>query len=144
MSNETAKDKAVTALFDLLQKKKDEIAKTEKPNWNTNCSCPTPDGTKNIQTITDVSVLVDALANINMRAEAHKTAAKTLGVESTFKHSGFTVEDWTADFQTRINKILVTNKKKELAEIEARLDKLVSKEKREEMELLALTAMLGQ
>jgi hypothetical protein len=140
------KDKVVEQLFAQLQKKKDEIAKTEKPNWLTNCSFSfnrSGSDRMNIQTVSDIDVLVDALASLVEKEKAYKEAAKTLGHSGTFKWNGFTVEEWTADFQTRVNKINITVKKKEFADLEARLDKLVSPEKREAMELEALSKLLA-
>ena len=114
---ESEKDKQVQQLFDLLQKKKEEIAKTEKPNWITNCSfSQTRSGSDrtNIQTVSDIDELNHLLAALLQRAKAYDEAKKLLETEGTFKWGGFTAEEWTADFKTRANKITISKKKKNL------------------------------
>lgn len=143
---QSEKDKVVDALFAQLQKKKAQIAKTERSNWLTNCSFSynREGGSRiNLQTISDVEEITNMLASLLESATAYNEAKRILNTEGTFKWLGFTVDEWTADFQTRINKISVAKLKKEYEVIEARIDKLVSVEKREEMEIAALSKELG-
>ena len=52
--------------------------------------------------------------------------------------------EWKSDFQTRVNQISIQEKRKELAEIEARLNAIISPELKAQMELEALTELLSK
>ena len=61
-----------------------------------------------------------------------------------FTWLGFTVDEWKDDFQTRVNQISIQEKRKELSEIESRLNSLISPELRAQMELEAITELLNE
>lgn len=142
------KDKLVSQLFEVLQAKKEEIANIEKPNWVTNCSFPMnkEGGSRiNIQTISDQDDLNYAFAHLLGFATFYNEAKSRIGSTGTFKWGGFTVEQWEADFKTRVSKINIATKKKEFADLEARLNGQVSQERRDELEMEALSkALLGK
>lgn len=132
------KQKLVDELFSLLEKKKAEIAQAEKPNWITNCSFPLSKNNSdrlNIQVVSEPVQLIEALSTLLEKEAAFEKANTILGEKATFKWGGFTVEEWTADFKTRLSKINIANKKRELADLESRLSKHISQEKRDEMDL---------
>ena len=144
MANE--KDKIIDELFKVVQAKKAEIENTEKAKWQTNCNFAYDLDTNrryNLQTISDINQVVDMLAHLIVKRSANTEAAKILGVDSKFEYMGFTFDQWEVDFKTRVEKIQISAKKTELKQLEERLDKLVSKEKREEMELEAIKKQLG-
>lgn len=143
MANAT--DAKVQLLIQEVAKRKEEIKKAEKPNWITNCSFRYDEGRAegfNIQTITDTDKFVHALAFLKTRAGAYDEAAAELGLKGEFKWLGYTLEDWTTDFKTRVDKVNITKKKKELELLESRLDKLISPELKAQMELEEITKML--
>jgi hypothetical protein len=145
MANET--DKVVQQLFEVVQKKKAEIAKAEKPNWTTNCAFrynKDSSASTNIQVCADVEELIGMLGFLIEKQNAFNAAQEILGTTHKFKWGGFSVEDWTNDISTRINKIQIGNKKKELEALEARLDKLVSPELKAQMELAEISKLLGK
>jgi hypothetical protein len=140
------KDKMVDQLIEVVQKKKNEIEKTEKAKWQTNCSFsfnPETNQRINIQTVGDVDTIVSMAAHLVQKMESVYKAASLLEVEANFDWMGFTFEQWMVDFKTRIEKIQISQKKQELKDLETRLDKLVSKERREELELAAIKKQLG-
>lgn len=144
MSNE--KDKIIEQLFEVVQKKKSEIEKVEKAKWQTNCSFAfdyESNKRSNIQVVSTVDQVVAMLAHLIVMKNANEEASKILNVESKFEWMGFTFQQWEADFKTRVEKILISAKKAELKTLEERLDKLVSKERREELELEAIKKQLG-
>ena len=110
-------DKAVQQLFEVVQKKKAEIAKAEKPNWLTNCSFrynKESSNSTNIQVCSDVNELITILGFLIGKQNEFNLAKEVLGVTNTFNWFGFTLEEWTNDIRTRIDKIQITNKKKDL------------------------------
>jgi len=145
MSSE--KDKLVDELFEIIQKKKEEIKKIEKPDWKTNCSFVSPllptSQPRNLRVLTDISELTAMVSDLLVVKDYNSKAAEILDVDATINWNGSTIEDWISDIKTRVSIVNIAKKKKELDALEKRLDKLVSKEKREEMELAAIRKELG-
>jgi len=139
-------DKQAQELFEIVQKKKAEIAKIEKPDWKTNCSFRYNKDTSaqtNLQVCSDVEELVNILGFLCDRKRGFEEAQTILKTTLKFKWLGFSFEDWSTDIKTRIDKIQITNKKKELGLLESRLDKILSPELKAQMELDAITKELG-
>ena len=78
------------------------------------------------------------------RRDKSESAAKELGVEYNFTWLGFSVDEWKEDFQTRVNQISVQEKRKELAELESRLNAIISPELKSQMELEAIAELLDK
>jgi hypothetical protein len=134
----TIDQKQVQDLFDVVQAKKAEISKAEKPVWQTNCSFGYDKASSariNLRTVNDVNDLVSILAFIVGKERDFTEAAKILGLETQFEWFGFSKDDWANDIKARASQIQLGNKKKQLEEYEVRLNRLVSKEVREQMEL---------
>lgn len=146
MAKTKTSDEIVQDLFKVVQLKKEEISKAERPNWITNGSFKySKNSTEsfNLQTITDVNVFINALAFLIDREKSFKEASEQLGVTGEFDWFGYSVEDWRTDFKTRITKVQIGVKKKELEVLESRLDKLISPELRTQMELEEITKALS-
>jgi hypothetical protein len=147
-TTEMTTDEKVKALFASVQEKKIAIEKAERPVWMTggqfSYSANSAHDRINIQTITDVRKIVEVLAFLIDRKEKSENAAKELGVDYNFTWLGFTVPEWKNDLQTRVNQISIQEKRKELAEIEARLNAIISPELKAQMELEAISALLGK
>lgn len=141
MAKAKTKDEIVQELLEVVAKKKEEIAKTEKPTWLTNKSFRYSDDSSkslNLNTVQDVTVLVNALSHLLEKEKSYTEASKILGTDTKFNWFGFTADEWKQDFITRKNQIELKNMKEDLEKKEAQLDKLVSKEVREAMELAQL------
>jgi len=149
MATENVKttDEMVKELFDTVQTKKLAIEKAERPCWQTSgnfgYSANSAHDRTDVKTITDVRKIVDMLAFLMDRKEKSESAAKELGVTYTFSWLGFSVDEWKSDFVTRVNQISLKEKQKELAEIEARLNAIISPELKAKMELEVLSKLLG-
>ena len=140
-------DKIVQDLFKVVQTKKDEIAKAEKPSWETNCAFgffPETSQRINLQVISEVPDLVNILAFLIEKNKNFDEAQEILDTNLKFKWLGFTFDQWKSDIKTRLDKIQISKKKKELNELEIRLDKLVSPELKQQMELDEIKKLLGQ
>jgi hypothetical protein len=94
--------------------------------------------------VTDVRKIVEMYAFIMDRKDKSESAAKDLGVEYNFTWLGFSVDEWKEDFQTRVNQISVQEKRKELAELESRLNAIISPELKAQMELEAIAELLDK
>ena len=141
-------DEKVRELFDLVQEKKLAIEKAERPCWKTSgnfgYSANSAHDRTTIATVTDVRKIVEMYAFIMDRKDKSESAAKDLGVEYNFTWLGFTVDEWKEDFQTRVNQISVQEKRKELAELESRLNTIISPELKSQMELEAIAELLDK
>lgn len=144
MANQT--DKQVQELFKIVQAKKSEIAKLEKPSWNTNGSfgySKDLNSRVNIHACADVEELVSIVAFLIGKKQNFEEAQTVLGTKVDFKWMGFSDAEWIEDIKTRINKIQISQKRKELEAVESRLDKLISPELKAQMELEEITKMLS-
>lgn len=146
MAKIKTQDEIVQELFEVVKKKKAEIAKAEKPTWLTNCSFPFEEGSANklnLNTVTQSGTLVSVLGTLIAKKEAHESAEKILGTKQPFRWAGFTYNDWETDIKTRLNKIEIGKRKAELESYEERLDKLISPELKARMELADLQKSLS-
>jgi hypothetical protein len=141
-------DEKVRELFDLVQSKKLVIEKAERPCWKTSgnfgYSANSAHDRITIAMVTDVRKIVEMYAFIMDRKDKSESAAKDLGVEYNFTWLGFSVDEWKEDFQTRVNQISVQEKRKELAELESRLNAIISPELKSQMELEAIAELLDK
>lgn len=140
-------DKKTLDLIALINKKKSEIDKAEKPNWKTNCSFSYKEGTPtdlvNIHVESNVMKLVSMASYLIDMEDKYKKAATFLEVEApAFKWNGYPVSDWLEDIKARINKVQITNKKSSLNVLEQRLNQIVSPELRAQIELEEIARQL--
>ena len=143
-------DSKVLTLLRVIKEKKAEIAAIERPQWCTHCSY-SPDeqlpvtARVNIQALSDISALLKIHAELHLRARAYTESAQALSVSSAprFKHQGHTIEEWSSDIKTRLNRLVLKQKQDELAELERRVNAIVSVEQRRAMEIDELTKALA-
>lgn len=144
----TKTDEKIRELFDLVQSKKLEIEKAEKPCWSTSCkfgySANSAHDRIDICTVLDLRKLVDMYAFLLDREEKSNKSAQELGVDYKFTWFGFSIDEWKSDLQTRVNQIQIQEKRKELSEIEARLNAIISPEMKAEMELESISRLLDK
>lgn len=134
-------DKKVLDMIQLVEKEKDEIKQLEKPNWKTNCLLSVIEGTGkglNFHVCSNKYDLVKALGFLISKKEEYNKAAGVLKVSGPFVWDGYSFEDWQHDIKLRINKLQIDSKKKKLAALESRLDKVISPELKQKMELEAI------
>lgn len=148
MATDKKRDAQIQKLIDIVQVKRDEIKKAERPNWKTNCSFGFDENKSNrinLQVVSDTKVLSKILGFLYSISSSHDKANKALGLEDPFIWLGYPLIDWEEDLKTRVNKIQITKKKKDLDVWEGKLDKLISPERRAQMELDAIEKeLLGQ
>ena len=66
-----------------------------------------------------------------------------LKIKSKIYYLGFQVNEWFTDIKTRLDKIQISEKKKNLSKLESRLNLLISKEMRDNIELEKIKKELG-
>lgn len=140
-------DQRVTALFTKLQQKKAEVASAERPQYITGGAFRYSESIGNsidIMTVRDERKLVEILAFLKDRKKSYTEAAEELNVKANFTWLNFTVEEWTKDLKTRVSVIQLSKRKAELAELEIRVNTVMSPELRARMEMEALEAALSE
>lgn len=137
MAAQAQNDDKILKLMNEVKKRKLEIATSEKAAWSTNCSLNIDGKVFNLHVVNDINVLVGAMAHLLNKRANYNEAAKLLGFDKVtpFKHDGYSLEDWLSDMKIRATKIQITQKRKDLEKYEAQLDKLLSADKRVELEL---------
>lgn len=140
-------DSKIGQLFAVLNKKKQQVESREKEanrKWKTNCSFTAPSGILNAVNIQTASqeTLVLLLSDLLIKESFMSKACDELGVQYTGKWGSYSVSDWIEDMKTRIAKIQLVSEKNELAELETRLQAIVSPEQRRLMELEAIAKSL--
>lgn len=132
-------DQIVIDLLNKVKEKRQILEKKQKAKWVTSCTIgynPSSVADRiNIQTVTDINILVDICAFLQSKEQAFNRARETLQVDVEFSYMGYSVQDWITDLKTRIDFISINAEKKELAALEARIDKLVTNDQRREIEL---------
>lgn len=137
---------AIKVLFEKLAAKKAEVSKAEKPVYITGGQFRYSENIGNtidIMTVRDSRKLVEILAFLKDRESSFNEAAKELNVDNSFTWLGVTVADWTEDLKTRLSVLNLIQTRKELVDLEERLNKIVPAELRAQMELEAIQAALG-
>lgn len=64
-------------------------------------------------------------------------------LDVSFDLSGYQISDWIDDILLKVRNLIAKRKLKELIKIEERLNKLMSSEKKELIELIKLSKLLG-
>ena len=142
--NMAKKDQTTLSLIKEVQRQKQEIAKAEKPSWNTNMSFSFSErtGTVNLHTVATPTELASIATFLLNQSRSHEEACSLIGVAVPFKWQGFTLGEWIEDIKTRASKIQITEKKNKLEALEKRLNAIISPELKAEMELQAIAEEL--
>ena len=86
---------------------------------------------------------VEQLKLLKVQLHMYEMAASDLDMDlDEFTISGFTIDKWMHDIDTQISVLTRAEKEKKLKETENTLNKLLSDDKRTELELEALAKML--
>lgn len=135
------KDDAVLKLLEKIKMKKLNIEKVSNPIWKTNCTLDINGKVINVKTINTIEKLVEVLGWLTNDWYGKLEATKSLRLENSVSYigtQGFSNNDWENDFINVKNIINVRQLKEELANDEKVLDRLLSKDKKDELELKAL------
>jgi len=140
-------DQAVMDLLVKVQQKKKEIENAkERPVWRTSCSFgKDPNLTTdrvNIQVVKDPRKLIEIWAFLTSQQNSMLNAANDLGLDFDGMWQNYTFAEWKRDLQTRAGQLRIEKKQKELDDLDARVNALVTPEQRRVMELSVLQQLL--
>jgi len=136
-------DEQTISLLKEINKRKEEIAKVEKPSWKTNCSFSYKENGQNsvnLQVEPNIRILVNIAAFLREKYRAYLDTINDLSLVDIpdFTWQGYSVSDWLSDIKSRINKIQISSKKKQLEVLESRATAIISTEMRAKLELEAI------
>lgn len=130
-------DEKIIALKEKINKKKEELAKSSGRFMPiTNCSIEFRGTRYNINTFNS-----DQCVNMMAEINALRMSAENLGV--TLEISGYNVEDWISDIKNKLAVLSIKNEEKKLKQMEMQLEKLLSEDKKTELEIERIAQSLG-
>lgn len=134
-----AQDEKIKQLLEKVNQKRKEIEKINNPVFLTNCGFSYRESGNeivNLHTVTDVGELVKIGAFIAEKEIMYNQYCKDHQISAPqFKWRSFSAYEWICDVNMRIAKLQISAKRKELDDLENRLNKIVSPEMRQQMEL---------
>lgn len=138
-------DEIIDSLLAKVEQKTKEIKNLERPTWKTSCVFGYNQGPNKvqIQATKDLDVLVGIFAWCENQKVAWEVSCTLLDINRVCKVDGYSLDDWQADVKTRLDQIQIESKRKELKSYEDKLNELISPEKRREIELKKLAALLA-
>jgi hypothetical protein len=130
-------DELTLKLLEEINNRKAEIKSLERTSYVTNMSLTIGTVNYNINVITDIRVIIDCIAYIESLEERYNKVVSDYSIVGApvFKYCGYTSKDWVTDLMTKLGKIQISEKRKYLETLEARLNAIVSPELRAQMEL---------
>lgn len=135
MSNNN--DSRVLELKKQIEEKRKKVNRSEKFNPVTNCSIDINGTRVNIQTLGKEQI-VSLLVQLN----SYALAAKDLELLSEYSISGYNVQDWIVDLKAKLEHLSRKEEIQKLKAMEAKLDQLLSNEKKVELELNEIASLL--
>jgi len=137
-------DSRVKDLISKLEDKKKSLGSKPKKAWETNALFKYADGkVVNLNTIQSNHKAIETLSYLLGVSRSHQEACKLLGLDFAFNWDGYSLEEWTADLKTCVDKIKYAEEEKKFKELEKKLNSLVSKEARTGMELDDIEGLLS-
>lgn len=128
-------DERVLQLKKIIEEKKSELKTVKRFTPLTNCvlSLDNQNYNLNVLQLDDLKLL---LVKLNM----YLMSAKDLGIE--LEISGYNIAEWMTDVKAKMEIFEYKKKESELKALETKLDKMLSDEKKTELELDEIAALL--
>ena len=132
----TKNDERVLQLKEIIDKKKLELKGVKKFTPMTNCVLDLEEKKYNLNVL-QLNDLQMLLVRLNM----YLMSAKDMGIN--LEISGYNITEWITDIKCKIEIFEYKKKESELKALEAKLDKMLSDEKKTELELDEIAALLN-
>lgn len=136
MSN-TNNDKRIMELRKQIETKKEQLNKSLRFSPITNCSIELDGSRYNIQVLQKNDLLT-----LMVKLNTYLMSARDLGIEKEYLLSGYKIEDWISDIKARIEILSRKDEERTLKIMEDKLHKLLSEDKKVELQLNEIESML--
>ena len=131
-------DSKILKLKEQIETKKSELKKAKKFSPITNCSLELDGQRYNLNVLDEQKTLV-----LMTRVNIYKMSFDNLKLdEEHLCISGYTLSDWLTDLRARYEHLSLKEQEANLKAMEAKLDKMLSDEKKVELELDSIADML--
>lgn len=137
MTEKAENDVVILKLKEQIKEKKKLLETTKRFQPVTNCSIDIDGVRLNIQVLSK-----EQLVNLLVKLNIYKMSAKELELLNEFSISGFTVEDWMKDVQSKLMNLNRKEEENKLIAMENRLHNLLSGEKKVELEIQEIADLL--
>ncbi|MFE6075601.1 hypothetical protein ACFVQB_14110 [Paenibacillus sp. NPDC057886] len=131
-------DSKILELKKQIEEKKKSVGKSKKFSPVTNCSIELDGVRINIQTLTKEHIIA-----LLIRLNSYAASAKELSLLEQYVISGYGINDWIDDLKSKLDFINRKDEEHKLKIMEAKLDKLLSEDKKVELELDEISKMLN-
>ncbi|WP_340032648.1 hypothetical protein NSQ20_12360 [Paenibacillus sp. FSL K6-1122] len=132
-------DSKILELKKQIEEKKKSVGKSKKFTPVTNCSIELDGVRINIQTLTKEQ-LIFLLVKLN----SYAASAIELELLDQYVISGYNIADWIGDLKSKLEFINSKDEEQKLRLMESKLDKLLSDDKKVELELNEIAEMLNR
>lgn len=129
-------DEKILKLKEQIAQKKKQLDKSKRFSPTTNCSIELDGVRSNIQVLTK-----DQLVFLLVKLNGYLMSAKALEI-SDFSIGGYRADEWLADIQLRIDILNRKDDENKLKDMESKLDRLLSNEKKTELEINEIEDLL--
>jgi hypothetical protein len=131
-------DSRIIKLKEEIQKKKEDFKEAKKFNPITNCILLIDGQTININ-VCDINMSYHVLVKLN----SYLISARDLKIEpAQLEYNGFCITDWITDVRNRLEFLQVKEETKKLKTMEEKLNDLLSEQKKTELEINEIEALL--
>lgn len=130
-------DEKILELKNKIKEKKNKLNKINKFTPITNCSLELDEERYNINVL-NKGVIIHLLVKLN----SYKNSAKELEVLDDYIIGGYKIEDWIDDLKSKLDILSVKDEERKLKVMEDKLNKLLSDDKKVELELNEIENLL--
>ena len=138
MSN-VINDSKIITLKNQISEKRKQIDKIKKFTPITNCSIEVDGIRSNIQVL-----VKEQLIALVIKLNSYVSSAKELGLLDEYTISGYKAEDWITDIKSKLDIVSRKDEERKLKDMEEKLDRLLSNEKKTELEINEIENMLKE
>lgn len=131
-------DNTILKLKANIASKKAELEQSKKFAPITNCSLDIDDHRYNLHTLEQ-----DQLIHLLVKIDSYCRSAEELDLLEVYRISGFLATDWIEDLENKLAHVNRTTELRKLKAMEQRLTELLSGEKKVELEVAEISAMLN-
>lgn len=130
-------DEKILMLKNQIREKKNKLNNINKFTPITNCSIELDDKRYNINVLTKDNVI-----SLLIKLNTYKNSAIELDLLEDYIISGYKIEDWITDLKNKLAILSVKDEERKLKTMENKLNKLLSDDKKVELELNEIENLL--
>jgi hypothetical protein len=130
-------DERILEMRKQIAEKKEKIGKLKRFIPITNCILPLKEQVSNINVLSKRD-LIEHLVILNV----YKKSAEELGVLNDLNYNGYNIIDWIDDINNKLEVLFNKEEENKLKAMESKLEKLLSEEKKTELEIDEIADLL--